>query len=344
MAEETVAINLKVLSPSSEIEGGIHLQDLPASTTVKELRLKIQDAVASKPGPERMRLIYRGKVVANDADTLETVFGADNVGGRALRVICVWQLTRAPAPRIQRPKPASSTTRTATSSLDVVFARSTHRSRPAESIPSSPSTAPSKPSPDEPVPSHTTTSTKLAATGRATATPSPPPRASSSCPPSPSCAAAAQPARSRGRHPTATPDAAADCTSTSPARRSSAHASCRYADVDTADRRSCAQACVDRRSSRTSTERASTWIRGTASPEWQDGAARGHRAKWCALVRHIQRLHSKYSATAWTANHGTTGSIRCPTPTVRFACTRWSKRPSKLASAATTRNLTRSSP
>ncbi|KAF3041124.1 hypothetical protein E8E12_007838 [Didymella heteroderae] len=79
MAEETVAINLKVLSPSSEIEGGIHLQDVPASTTVRELRLKIQDAVASKPGPERMRLIYRGKVVANDADTLETVFGADNL-------------------------------------------------------------------------------------------------------------------------------------------------------------------------------------------------------------------------------------------------------------------------
>ena len=89
MAEETLAINLKVLSPSSEIEGAIHLQDLPASTTVGELRLKIQDAVASKPGPERMRLIYRGKVVANDADTLATVFGADNVRGRALTAACM---------------------------------------------------------------------------------------------------------------------------------------------------------------------------------------------------------------------------------------------------------------
>lgn len=79
MAEDAVTINLRVLSPSSEIEGGIHLHDLPASTTVSELRLKIQDAVASKPGPERMRLIYRGKVVANGADTLETVFGVENV-------------------------------------------------------------------------------------------------------------------------------------------------------------------------------------------------------------------------------------------------------------------------
>ena len=80
MAEDRVTLNLRVLSPSSEVDGGIHLQDLPISTTVRELRLKIQDAVASKPGPERMRLIYRGKVVANDADTLETVFGAENVG------------------------------------------------------------------------------------------------------------------------------------------------------------------------------------------------------------------------------------------------------------------------
>lgn len=84
MAEDRVTLNLRVLSPSSEVEGGIHLQDLPTSTTVRELRLKIQDAVASRPGPERMRLIYRGKVVANDSDTLETVFGTEEVGYVAL--------------------------------------------------------------------------------------------------------------------------------------------------------------------------------------------------------------------------------------------------------------------
>lgn len=81
MAEEVSTINLKILSPSSEIEGGIRLQGLPTSTTVRELRLKIQDAVPSKPAPDRMRLIFRGKVVANAADSLETVFGAENVGG-----------------------------------------------------------------------------------------------------------------------------------------------------------------------------------------------------------------------------------------------------------------------
>jgi hypothetical protein len=88
MAEGALTLNLKILSPSSEIEGGIRLQDLPASTTVRELRLKIQHVVPSKPGPERMRLIYRGKVVANDADTLENVFGADNVRRQALTLTC----------------------------------------------------------------------------------------------------------------------------------------------------------------------------------------------------------------------------------------------------------------
>ena len=77
MAEDRVTLNLRVLSPSSEVDGGIHLQDLPTSTTVRELRLKIQDAVASKPGPERM----------NDAPLILTVRLSDvSPEGRATRV------------------------------------------------------------------------------------------------------------------------------------------------------------------------------------------------------------------------------------------------------------------
>ncbi|KAH7081010.1 hypothetical protein FB567DRAFT_532275 [Paraphoma chrysanthemicola] len=79
MAEEQTTIHLKVLSPSTEVEGGVTFADIPATTTIKELRSRIQDAVPSKPAPERMRLIYRGRVVANDADTLGHVFGADNI-------------------------------------------------------------------------------------------------------------------------------------------------------------------------------------------------------------------------------------------------------------------------
>tara|TARA_R110002003_G_scaffold107_9_gene9027 strand:- start:4449 stop:4718 length:270 start_codon:yes stop_codon:yes gene_type:complete len=79
MTEQKPTINLKVLSPSTEVEGGVAFADLPTTTTIKELRSRIQDAVPSRPATERMRLIYRGRVVANDADTLGDVFGADNV-------------------------------------------------------------------------------------------------------------------------------------------------------------------------------------------------------------------------------------------------------------------------
>ncbi|RMZ73081.1 ubiquitin family [Pyrenophora seminiperda CCB06] len=79
MADEEQTINLKILSPSSEVEGSVNLANVPASTTVKELRSRIQDAVPSKPATDRMRLIYRGRVVANDADTLGNVFGSENI-------------------------------------------------------------------------------------------------------------------------------------------------------------------------------------------------------------------------------------------------------------------------
>lgn len=80
MAEEPAEINLRILSPSTEVEGGVYLPALPSRTTIKDLRQKIQDAVPSRPALDRMRLIYRGRVVANETDTLVDVFGLDNVG------------------------------------------------------------------------------------------------------------------------------------------------------------------------------------------------------------------------------------------------------------------------
>jgi hypothetical protein len=94
MADEASTINLKVLSPSTEVEGGVSFPDLPTTTTIKELRNRIQDAVPSKPAPERMRLIYRGRVVANDTDTLGLVFGAENVRVKVVTASCSWRTNR----------------------------------------------------------------------------------------------------------------------------------------------------------------------------------------------------------------------------------------------------------
>lgn len=75
-----VTINLKVLSPSTEVGRDLSFPDIAAATTVKDLRLRIQNEIPSQPAVERMRLIYRGRVILHDADTLVDVFGLDNVG------------------------------------------------------------------------------------------------------------------------------------------------------------------------------------------------------------------------------------------------------------------------
>lgn len=83
MAEEAVLIHLKVLSPSTEVQSDVNLADIPASTTVRDLRLRLQNEIPSRPTTDRMRLIYRGHVVANDDDTLLNVFGLENASHQA---------------------------------------------------------------------------------------------------------------------------------------------------------------------------------------------------------------------------------------------------------------------
>lgn len=86
MAEDDHSlINLKILSPSTEVKGDISFPQIPASTTVKELRQRIQNEIESRPAMDRMRLIYRGRVVANEMDTLNDVFGLENVSQRLYR-------------------------------------------------------------------------------------------------------------------------------------------------------------------------------------------------------------------------------------------------------------------
>lgn len=79
MADETLRINLKVLSPSTEVNGDLSFGQIPASTTVKELKLLIQNEIASHPSVDRMRLIYRGRVLATETDTMVDIFGLENV-------------------------------------------------------------------------------------------------------------------------------------------------------------------------------------------------------------------------------------------------------------------------
>lgn len=72
MADQTV--DVRVLSPSPEADGGITFAALSTALTIGELKIKIKDALPSHPAPDRMRIIYLGRVVLNET-SLGTVFG-----------------------------------------------------------------------------------------------------------------------------------------------------------------------------------------------------------------------------------------------------------------------------
>ena len=72
-------INVKVLSQLPEPDGLIHFENLPVTTTVGELKVKVRDHAASKPAVEDQRFIYRGRLMARENDTLMDVFGRDAV-------------------------------------------------------------------------------------------------------------------------------------------------------------------------------------------------------------------------------------------------------------------------
>lgn len=82
---EAQTIVLHVLSPSTEVPKKLTFPAVATSTTVAELKLQIRDAVATKPAPERQRLIYRGKALTHEATMLKDVFGQDTVSKVALR-------------------------------------------------------------------------------------------------------------------------------------------------------------------------------------------------------------------------------------------------------------------
>ena len=68
-----------VVSPSSEVPDKLTFPNLSLATTIGEMKLKIQDAVVTKPAPQRQRLIYRGRALIQQDLTLATLFGNEAV-------------------------------------------------------------------------------------------------------------------------------------------------------------------------------------------------------------------------------------------------------------------------
>lgn len=66
-------IALHMLCPSLPPPSRFTLSDLPRSTTVAGLKIRISESVQSQPSPESQRLIYRGKPIVNSHESLETI-------------------------------------------------------------------------------------------------------------------------------------------------------------------------------------------------------------------------------------------------------------------------------
>ncbi|KAL6879739.1 hypothetical protein HDV57DRAFT_497984 [Trichoderma longibrachiatum] len=72
-------VNLQVVSPSVGVSRPLLFPGLPAATTIKQLKERIRQSLPLRPSDEHQRLIYRGRALVRDADSLQDVFGAEEI-------------------------------------------------------------------------------------------------------------------------------------------------------------------------------------------------------------------------------------------------------------------------
>ncbi|OAA66172.1 ubiquitin carboxyl-terminal hydrolase 2 [Cordyceps fumosorosea ARSEF 2679] len=76
---EQMDINLQIVSPSVGVNRPLQFPATPVSTTIKTLKGMIRDALPLRPTDSNQRLIYRGKALLREDETLLDVFGAEAV-------------------------------------------------------------------------------------------------------------------------------------------------------------------------------------------------------------------------------------------------------------------------
>ncbi|KZL83508.1 ubiquitin family protein [Colletotrichum incanum] len=110
-ASDHLSVNLQVLSPSTAANSSRPLvfPGLAATTTVKQLKEKIRQALPLKPSDSQQRLIYRGRVLQPDGDTLLSVIGEEVIRTTdqqtihlVLRDVAEPQRSTTPTPAVAR--------------------------------------------------------------------------------------------------------------------------------------------------------------------------------------------------------------------------------------------------
>lgn len=71
--------NLQVVSPSASVSRPLVFSGISASTTIRQLKEKIRNAVATRPADDQQRLIHRGRLLARDEETLGNILGSDAI-------------------------------------------------------------------------------------------------------------------------------------------------------------------------------------------------------------------------------------------------------------------------
>lgn len=72
-------VNVQIVSPSVGVNRPLLFPGTPASTTIKQLKEKIREALPLRPADEHQRLIHRGRALMRDSDSLLDVLGAESV-------------------------------------------------------------------------------------------------------------------------------------------------------------------------------------------------------------------------------------------------------------------------
>lgn len=74
-----LAVTISIVSPSVSVNAPLSFPNLPASTTIAQLKERIRDSLDSKPSNEQQRLIHQGKLLIRENETLLDVFGEQKV-------------------------------------------------------------------------------------------------------------------------------------------------------------------------------------------------------------------------------------------------------------------------
>ncbi|KAB5551005.1 hypothetical protein GE09DRAFT_1124507 [Coniochaeta sp. 2T2.1] len=107
--ETPSGFNLQIVSPSASVRRPLTFPGIAASTTVRQLKEKIRESVASGPADDQQRLIHRGRLLAREEDTLESILGAEAIrSGEQQTLHLVLRDLSEPAPvRDQSPAPGN---------------------------------------------------------------------------------------------------------------------------------------------------------------------------------------------------------------------------------------------